>query len=202
MIHTDESIHESNESFQSRGLPTGDGDGRQTAGSIVDRTRQRVVEQVDEGLHKAEARMEAMCHSMHDAGNLLADENERLLAQGLNYAADRCEVAAQYLKSKSFNELSREAADLARSHPATFLGLSLLGGMVLGRFLRSSARHEDKSDGADAEGRIDYTPQPLSAASNWNKPPSAAVATPQGPSLSIRPTSGPQSNIQEPPACV
>jgi hypothetical protein len=109
---------------------------------IAPRSRRRIEDELEDRQHQVESRIESMVHSMNDAVELFHDEDEQMLARCMDYAAGQLESVARYLKDRSFRTVRDDVANMARSHSVTFLGAALVGGLVVGRFLRSSARHD------------------------------------------------------------
>jgi gas vesicle protein len=59
-------------------------------------------------------------------------------ARGINSVADYVEDAAEKIRSGSFRDLVDGATDFAKRQPAAFLGVSVLAGFAVVRFLKAS----------------------------------------------------------------
>jgi hypothetical protein len=129
---------------QSDAKSRNEGDERPTQSpkQIAPRSRRRIEDELDERRHQVESRIESMVHSMNDAVELFHDEDEQMLARCMDYAAGQLESVAKYLKDRSFRTVRDDVASMARSHSVAFLGAALVGGLLVGRFVRSSARQD------------------------------------------------------------
>jgi len=67
-------------------------------------------------------------------------------------AASQVEGVADTIRSGNFNDLVRGAQSFARRQPTAFLGMAVLAGFGLVRFLKSSASDADGSDAPPASG--------------------------------------------------
>lgn len=70
-------------------------------------------------------------------------------ARGINSAADYVENAAEKVRNGTFRDLVDGASDFAKRQPAAFLGLSVLAGFAVVRFLKASG-HTSSSQGENA----------------------------------------------------
>jgi hypothetical protein len=66
------------------------------------------------------------------------DNDVPFASRGMNSAANYVEDAAQKIRDGSFRDLIDGATDFAKRQPAAFLGLSVLAGFAVVRFLRAS----------------------------------------------------------------
>jgi hypothetical protein len=102
-----------------------------------------VDETIEEGERQVETRIDSMVHSLREAVELFEDEDQEMLARVGEMTAQQLNSLSQYVRTRHFNGIRDDAAELARSHALLFLGASLAGGFLLGRFARSSSRHMD-----------------------------------------------------------
>lgn len=80
-------------------------------------------------------------------------------ARGINSAAAYVDEAADKLRNGSFRDLVDGATDFAKRQPAAFLGLSVLAGFAVVRFLKASGGASPSSQGASsAYPSSSYTP--------------------------------------------
>lgn len=98
------------------------------------------------------------------AGNIReaarAFENDvPLAARGINSAAEYVDEAADKIRNGSLRDLVDGATDFAKRQPAAFLGLSVLAGFAVVRFLKASG-------GSSASGSSSYTPHSDRASSS------------------------------------
>lgn len=66
------------------------------------------------------------------------DNDAPFAANGINSAADYVEDAADKIRNGSFRDLVDGATDFAKRQPTAFLGLSVLAGFAVARFLKTS----------------------------------------------------------------
>ena len=89
------------------------------------------------------------------------DSDAPFASRGINSAADYVEDAAQKIRDGSFRDLIDGATDFAKRQPAAFLGLSVLAGFAVVRFLKASAGQSSGSQGVNrqtAESWADRSP--------------------------------------------
>jgi hypothetical protein len=77
------------------------------------------------------------------------DKDAPLAARGINSAAEYVEDAAEKIRNGTFRDLVSGASDYAKRQPAAFLGLSVLAGFTVVRFLKASGNHSPSSQGGD-----------------------------------------------------
>lgn len=86
------------------------------------------------------------------------DSDAPFAARGINSAADYVEQAAQKIRDGSFRDLVDGATDFAKRQPAAFLGLSVLAGFAVVRFLSASGGSSSASQSANTQGTETWTP--------------------------------------------
>jgi hypothetical protein len=105
-------------------------------------------------------------------------ENEApFAARGINSAADYVEDAAEKIRSGSFRDLVDGATDFAKRQPAAFLGVSVLAGFAVVRFLKASGggsssaqRGDTWNEGSSSQGSDKRSGTPSAAASEaWRQ---------------------------------
>lgn len=99
--------------------------------------------------------------ALRDAAHRVEEEGPGGVGQYMEVVAEEIEGVSEYLRSRSFSELYRDASDFARSNPEIVLGGMFLAGMAISRFLKSSAEAMeefddayDEDDGAAASGEL------------------------------------------------
>ena len=90
--------------------------------------------------HVAE-RMEGVASTLRDASKGLHEREEEAAAGLTESAADQIERVSHLLRERNLANLVHEASDLARRHPAIFLGAAVALGFLAGRFVRASSEH-------------------------------------------------------------
>ena len=88
------------------------------------------------------------------AGNIReaarAFENDApFAARGIDSAAEYVEDAAEKIRNGSFRDVVDNATDFAKRQPAAFLGISVLAGFAVVRFLKASERGASSSSRSD-----------------------------------------------------
>jgi len=92
--------------------------------------------------------------ALRDSAKSVEDEDPNI-AYYANMAAERIERVAEYVRSRDLEGLQHDAEDVARRHPALFMGGMFLAGIVLGGLVKSSAkvmRDQSRSSSADSFG--------------------------------------------------
>lgn len=91
-------------------------------------------------------RADGIADSLRETSGSLRDRREAGVASLTDGAADQLERLSGLLREKDLGTLSAEAGDLARRHPAVFLGGAVALGFLAGRFLRASGERLDDED--------------------------------------------------------
>ncbi len=91
---------------------------------------------------QAAERAHQTAESLRTAKDNLSDEQRQAVGRYADMAADQIDHVADYLREHDVTEIRREAEDVARQHPGVFLGAMLIGGLALGRFLRSGTESQ------------------------------------------------------------
>jgi hypothetical protein len=84
------------------------------------------------------ARLGSVASALRDAGRRLDREVVDGLGEFVGRAAQQVDRASGYLRESEVSDMVRDAEDLARRHPAVFLGGTFATGFLLARFLKSS----------------------------------------------------------------
>lgn len=80
------------------------------------------------------------------------DNDAPFASRGIDSAADYVEDAARKIRDGSFRDLIDGATDFAKQQPAAFLGLSVLAGFAVVRFLKASGGQSSGSQNVDRQG--------------------------------------------------
>lgn len=96
-----------------------------------------------EGQRKAAAEdLGEMAQALKRAAQQLHEQQRAATASYAERAAAALESAAGTLREGDFQSLVKKTEDFARRYPGAFLGGSVLAGLLLSRFLKSSAAPE------------------------------------------------------------
>ncbi len=125
---------------------------RSQAREVRDRSREkardlrlRAEERTDRWTTTLGHEVESIAHAARNAGETFEEEGKPRLAAWSRIGADRAERLARYLDQKDPRTMVDDLENLARANTAVFTGATLAAGVLLGRFLRSSA--PEKADG-------------------------------------------------------
>jgi hypothetical protein len=88
-------------------------------------------------------------------------------ARGINSAADYVDEAADKIRNGSFRDIVDGATDFAKRQPAAFLGLSVLAGFAVVRFLKASGGTGSSNQGSSSYQPSSYTP-PYNPSSSYS----------------------------------
>ena len=91
-------------------------------------------------------RVGGIADTLRDTSKKLRSQEEGTVAGLTNSAADQLERVSASLRNKDLPTMFSEASDLARSHPAIFLGGAVALGFLAGRFLRASSEHDHDAE--------------------------------------------------------
>lgn len=89
--------------------------------------------------------IQGFAHAIDTAASEL-DTQSPLVARYIHDAARQIETFGSNLSNRNVNELMVAVTNLARRRPALFLGGAVATGMVLARFLKSSARNQPTTE--------------------------------------------------------
>lgn len=172
------------------------GQARQAASNLTEQAKQKVTEGVDQAKRQAKSTLDeqksrtaeqlgGIAGALRQTGEQLQEQDNAMVAQYAQGAADQIERFSNYLQTADVSELWRETQNLARRQPELFVAGALAGGFLLARFLKSSsaqsrnygsinrtrnwdeAQHPYKHSTDDAVARMDFespAPQNISVA--------------------------------------
>jgi polyhydroxyalkanoate synthesis regulator phasin len=108
----------------------------------------QVSQMVDQQKQQAAERLGGLAGALHEAGKKLEEKDTEGFGRYAHRAAEQVDRASRYLREKDLQSFVRDTEVFARRHPDLFLGGSLLAGVLLARFLKSSAdRREELGQG-------------------------------------------------------
>jgi hypothetical protein len=89
-------------------------------------------------------------------------------ARGINSAAEYVDEAADKIRNGSFRDIVDGATDFAKRQPAAFLGLSVLAGFAVVRFLKASGGASSSSQSSSSSYQpSSHTPSPYNPSSSY-----------------------------------
>ena len=102
-------------------------------------------------------RVHGFASALRTAADDLSGRDQRLAASYVEQAADSLERVSDALQGQNFDELIGGVEDFARRQPVAFLGGAVLTGLVLARFMKSSAaRRQPEAGGYPPAGSGGY----------------------------------------------
>jgi len=126
---------------------------RQRAAEAANVANQRVTHSLDSQKDRVASRLSRIATSIRDSVQCFADNDEEVLGQYVELAADRLEDVGDYLQEHTFDDLRHETATFLRRHPEVGLAGAFIGGLLIARFLRASSTHDSMND--DGEGVVE-----------------------------------------------
>jgi len=113
---------------------------RDQAGQLVDQVRQQAGNQLTAQKDTLSNSLKSVALAIRQTGQTLREDDQPMVAQLADQAAERVEQAYRYLGNRELSDLTNDAGRLARRQPALFLGGAFLLGVAAARFLKSSSR--------------------------------------------------------------
>lgn len=111
-----------------------------------DELKQRATGALDERRTSAAHRVNAISRALTGAAESLRDNGEPQLSDWVRQAATQVERVVDYLEGKPVDGMVTDLEDMARRHPALFMGGTYAAGLALGRFLRASSPQPRSAD--------------------------------------------------------
>jgi len=105
----------------------------------------QVTQLVDQQKQQAAERLGGLAGALHEAAKKLEETDADGFGRYAHRAAEQVERASRYLREKDLQSFVRDTEGFARRHPDLFLGGTLIAGVLLARFLKSSADRRDES---------------------------------------------------------
>lgn len=115
---------------------------RGEAAHFAERTRDQVVEQVEEKKAAVTDALGVFADAIRKAGEELGGQDQTFAAKMAGQAADGLQSFTRSIAGKSPEAMLQSARELGRSNPTALLAGAVLAGVAIGRFARSSAPDE------------------------------------------------------------
>jgi hypothetical protein len=126
---------------------------KQHAQTAARQVRETAEVALDRRKESTAADLNAVASSFRAAGRHLNEQHIEIAARCVDLAANQIDHAASYLRGHQLRDLQHDAEAFARRHPAIFLGATAAVGLLIGRFLRSSAERANLDRDDDFGGR-------------------------------------------------
>jgi hypothetical protein len=114
---------------------------KDAAASTASALRNRLSGELDYRKYRSRQRLNRVADALRSAGANV-NETDDSVARYIGRLADGVERTATYLDEKDVSEILHDAREMARRRPELFVGGLFVAGLMLGRFLRSSAQDE------------------------------------------------------------
>lgn len=141
---------------------------RETASRAAD----KMGEQVSAQQHAGADFVVRFAENIRNAAKAF-EQDTPVAARSIEMAAGYVEEAADKMRDTSMREMVDGATTFARQHPAAFLGLSVLAGFAMVRFLKASGG----SSGSGRSGSQDYGPYDEFGEAEYRAPGSYASSS-------------------------
>ena len=131
---------------------------QEQAGQFVTAAKEQATEQLSTQKERVAGTLGTLAEAMHQAGSNMRDQDERMMAQYVESAADQVEQIAGMLRNQDVTQLLQSATEFGRRQPVPFLVASFALGFAATRFLRSSSQSQgsaswsERSRGAWSSG--------------------------------------------------
>jgi hypothetical protein len=116
----------------------------------IDRVQRDAAQLGEAQKDSVAARVGGVADSLRGASESLRTKDERMAANLTDAAAEQLETLSENLTRKDLGTLARQITDLARRHPAVFLGGAVMLGFTAARFAKSTSDRDDAGNVADA----------------------------------------------------
>ena len=112
---------------------------KQEAASFAEGAREKAVEKIEQQTEAAGRTLGDFANAVRRAGDELARSDQSMATQLVRQAADGLEGFARSLTDKRPEEMLQAVREFGRRNPTAFIAGSVLAGVAIGRFLRSSS---------------------------------------------------------------
>ena len=131
-------------------------DAKRSAGNMINQAKERAASAAEEQKQSAAQHINRYGTALRDSARSVEQEDPNV-AYFANQAAERIEKVANYVRSTDLTGMRRDAEDLARRHPALFMGGMLLAGLVVGGLIKASAQSAiEDSEFSDSDASNEY----------------------------------------------
>lgn len=119
---------------------------RDEARGFASNARERAASRVEQRKQKVTGTIHDFADAVRRAGDELNERDQTMAARLVSRAAEGLEDVSRTLADRRPSEMVDAVRDFGRRNPAAFLAGSLLLGVAVGRFLRSSRPEGDRDD--------------------------------------------------------
>jgi hypothetical protein len=116
---------------------------KQEVATFASSVQDKAVDKIADRKDSASETLGAFANAIRHAGDELAQQDQSVAGRVVKQAADGLEHLSRTVSEKRPEELLAAVRDFGRSNPTAFIAGSVLLGVALGRFARSSESHGD-----------------------------------------------------------
>ena len=133
---------------------------RQETSRVASQARDQATELASRATAQTAQRLNSLASALRQAAQQLETEDAAGFGRYAGMAADQVQKCSGYLEGKDLGELVRDTQTFARRHPDLFLGGAFVAGVMLARFIKSSApeTREMELSGYQPGYQRDYQP--------------------------------------------
>jgi hypothetical protein len=129
-----------------------------TASDTASRVKTQAAEMADEQKTGVADRIGSYSNAIHKSAESLEGDDPNI-AWVTHRVADRLSSAADYVRSRDLGQLKADAEDVARRHPALFLGGMFVAGLVIGNLAKATQRRSSTyNDNGESYPRAENVP--------------------------------------------
>ena len=130
---------------------------RQETSRVASQARDQATELASKATAQTAQRLNSLASALRQAAQQLETDDAAGFGRYAGMAADQVQKASGYLEGKDLGQLVRDTQTFARRHPDLFLGGAFVAGVMLARFIKSSAPETREMTGYQGYQR-DYQP--------------------------------------------
>lgn len=124
---------------------------QQTAQDVMQTAQERAQSAISQQKERASHSLDTVAHALHTTGEELRGEDQQMIAQYADKAAEQIERFSEMLSTKDVNEMVGDLKRFAREKPEIFLGGAFALGLMLSRFMKSSRESMEHERGYQPE---------------------------------------------------
>jgi hypothetical protein len=143
---------------------------KQEAASFAADARDKAVDKVEQHKQTATQTLGDFANAIRKAGDELAQSDQSAATRVVRQAADGLESLARSVSDKRPEELLDAARDFGRRNPAALVAGSVLAGIALGRFLKSSGTSSSGGAAFSSSTPVSFSGGIGSSAASYSAP--------------------------------
>jgi hypothetical protein len=120
---------------------------KEETATFADSAKDKALDQVQQKKQVATETLSDFANAIRKAGDDLAQHDQSMVGRMVKQAAEGLEGLSRSVSDKNPEQLLDSVRDFGRSNPTAFIAGSVLLGLAIGRFAKSSEQHGDSSTG-------------------------------------------------------